>query len=75
MENPKSDRFFDNQKRLADESSENTVQRLRELMEDILTEMQCFARVFMICNSEINPKRILDIVHGARRLPCQGSKA
>ncbi|KAI3393303.1 hypothetical protein diail_4485 [Diaporthe ilicicola] len=60
-EKPEGDRFFENQQRTADESSEKTVQRLRELMEDISKEIQCFTRAFTIRNTNANPQRILDM--------------
>ncbi|KAG6358384.1 hypothetical protein INS49_014268 [Diaporthe citri] len=59
-ENPEGDQFFEKQKRQADENSEQTVQRLNDLMEDIAKEMQCFTRAFTIQSGE-KPQRVLDL--------------
>lgn len=59
-ENPEGDRFFEKQQRQADENTEQTVQRLNDLMEDIAKEMQCFTRAFTIKSSE-EPQRVLDL--------------
>lgn len=65
---------FENQRRIADKSDTRTAQYLYVMMQKIAKRLYRSASALTVSGSGATPGRMLDFVHGARRLSQRGSK-